>query len=205
MIDYSIELAHVYADESIRDEQIRSLVEGARIIKELSTSSKSFSVSILIDDYSVPTFTVDTNRLIDLAKSHGILIDFIVKEARLSAVADLLKEINPGVLSTEEFPKAGKHSLVLTNKGEKIGIRDYFSGHQKNTCASLIAVWQLARLGVYELEKETFIKRSEKPFSAARTITVLPEKYRESENKATIILKNSNFAHLVDKIEHVFF
>src|SRR3989344_9153206 len=43
MIDYSIELAHVYADESIRDEQIRSLVEGARIIKELSTSSKSFS------------------------------------------------------------------------------------------------------------------------------------------------------------------
>lgn len=206
MIDYSIELAHIYADEDIGDDQIRSLEEGAMIIKQLSSNSKSFSVSILIDDYSVPNFTVDPNELIDLAKSHGISVDFIVREARLSSIADLfIKELNSEVLNTEEFPKSGKHSLVLTSQGEKIGIRDYYNNHQKNTCASLIAVWQLARLGVYELEKEAFIERSDKPFAAVRTITVLPEKYRDNENKAAIILRNSRYAHLVGNIEHVFF
>lgn len=206
MIDYSIELAHIYADETIGDEQIRSFEEGARVIQQLNTNSKSFSVSILIDDYSVPAFTVDTNKLISLAKNQGILVDFIVREARLNSVADfLIKEINPSVLSTEEFAKSGKHSLVLTSQGEKIGIRDYFNSHQKNTCASLVAVWQLARLGVYELGKEAYIKKSDKPFLATRTITVLPGKYKDNEEKAAIILKNSRYAHLVGNIEHIFF
>ncbi len=206
MVDYSIELAHIYSDEKIGDEQASSIDEGVKFINGLKENLKTFSTTLLIDNYSPSSFTLDENELVDLAKSYGISFDFICYEAELADLCDLLiKDMDPAALVRVKFPKFNKESLVLKHGRKIIGIRDYFETHYRNTCAALVACWHLARLGIYKISEEKIKRFSENSFQATKTLTVLPKKYKANEDKVLTILGNSFHKNVLKNIEYVFF
>jgi len=206
MVDYNIELAHIYSDEQIGDEQARSIEEGNKFINRLKDNSESFSVSLLIDNYNTSSFTVDEEQLLSLAKGRGISFDFIVHEAELADLCDLLiRDMDPSVVQRVKFPKHNKESLVLKHNGKIIGVRDYFDTHERNTCAALVACWHLARLGIYPMPEEKIRRLSDASFQARRSVTVLPKKYKNNEDKALAILGGTIYKDLLKNIEYVYF
>lgn len=206
MVDYNIELAHIYSDEQVGEEQGRSIEEGAKFIKGLIADSKTFSVSLLIDNYSTSSFTVNEQDLISLANSHGVPFDFVVLEAMLADLCDLLiRDMDPLAVERVKFPKHNKESLVLKHNGKIIGIRDYFETHERNTCAALIACWHLARLGVYQMPEGKIRRFSNRSFEARKSVTVLPKKYKSNEDKALAILGGTIHKDLIRNIEYVYF
>lgn len=206
MVDYNIELAHIYSDDEIGEEQELSIREGIKLINRLRGNSESFSVSLLIDNYNTSSFTVGEDQLVDLAKSHGVSLDFIIHEAELVSLCDLLvKDMDPLAVERVKFLKYNKESLVLKHNGKIIGIKDYFDTHERNTCAALVACWHLARLGVYPMPEDKIRRLSDASFQARRSITVLPKKYKSNEDKVLAILGSTIYKDLVEKIEYIYF
>lgn len=119
MVDYNIELAHIYSDQKVGDEQVISIEEGVKFINKLKEASKTYSVSLLIDNYNASSFTVSETELVNLAKKYGVSFDFVVHEAVLADLCDLLvKDIDPVALEKVEFAKSSKESLVLKHDGK---------------------------------------------------------------------------------------
>lgn len=205
-IDYNIELAHIYSDAQIGGEQTFSIEEGAKFVNSLVADSKTFSVSLLIDNYNASTFTVNEQDLINLSRSHGVPFDFIVYEADLADLCDLLvRDMDSTSIERIKFPKHKKEILAVKHNGKIIGVRDYFGTHSRNTCAALIACWHLARLGVYPMPESKIRRLSDKTFQAKKTVTVLPKKYEPNENKALAILRNTIHKDLVSNMQYIYF
>ena len=97
----------------------------------------------------------------------------------------------------EKFGK--REVLMLRNAEDKIGLMD----SNKPTCSLLIAVWILCRFGVYEIQKAR--KLSDKGFESNNLITILPEKYQSSENKAPSIIEITKYSNLLNKVEYKYF
>lgn len=191
-MDYNIEFAHIYADEAFGSEQEKSINALKEVISELN--GKSFVTCVLIDEFSPEEIKLDFDGYINEVKSR-VVVDFLAYESKLSEISDkLIKEL-PN-LKTEMFDD--KEVLLLIKDDMKIGLKS----NDKPTCALLIAAWTLCRFGIYQVPDLKNLTGKE--FKADNLITILPKKYRESENKVLEILKSSRYRELVDKIQYKF-
>ena len=140
----------------------------------------------MIDDYNEPNSTLDVGEFIDYLEKQKALPDFIVMESDLVPLAPLL---------LERLPIAERRAL-----------EDHFQKLGRINCSFLVAVWQLARLGILSLPPLRKTGAAEKSFIADKTITILPRSYEHNEQRALgYLYRSSSFSHCLDRIEYVFF
>src|SRR3989344_9564234 len=195
MKDYHIEFAHIYADERFGDEQKQSIVCLKKRIAEIKKNKKSYSTSILIDEFNPEKNILNEKEFISILKLYGASPDSVVHESSLASVSRRVIElISSEKINIENF--GDSTVMILSANGKRIGLTEK-SG--KPTCSLLIATWILCRLGYFSLDKFP------KQFSAKKIITILPKKYQESEEKMLEILKSTKFSNLVDRLEYIWF
>lgn len=204
-VDYNIEFAHIYSDQKFGNEQEKSIEVLSGVINDLQSQGKSFVTTVLIDEYNPKTCVLNENDFVNKIKSFGIPLDFVAYESKLSEIVSRLIADLPKSNLEVDYLGEGKHSLFLKTENKKHKLRENFGFSHKNTCALLTSCWLLCRLGVYRIPDDAVRRFGEKAFEAKKLITVLPEKYKNSEDKALKIIKASGRKEILKNIEYRFF
>lgn len=199
MVDYNVEFAHIYADKEFGDEQRKSIDLLKLVIKDLQKKNKSFVTCILIDEISPEKITLNESDFLKKTLSYKIPLDFVAYESKLSSIADkIIKELPKELLHKESFND--KEVLLLIKDNLKIGLKDYPGKH---SCSLLIAAWILCRLGYYKAPNLKNLTGNS--FNANKLITILPKRYRKTEDKVLNILKITKYNHILKNLEYKFF
>lgn len=183
--DYNIEFAHIYVNENIASEHYQAIKIAKEKSSELKQQDKGCVLTVLIDDYNSSESILDIDEFLKELEISGAKPDYVVYESKLAQYKDrILNE--------------------MSGKLKKRYLR-YINGHNKCPCSFLIAIWHLLRLGF--LENGHIIHNiDEKPFTAQKIITILPQRYAGIEKKALDIIKSTKFKNLVeDKLDYIFF
>lgn len=176
MKDVSVEYAHIYTNNKIGKDQEVSLKLLEELKKELG--GKSFSLVVLVDDYSFPDPTFDYQVFSQWLFEKGFGPDVVMRESQLIPLCDeVLRDIENDDLKEE--------------------ITDYIKA-KKYPCSLFIAAWYLLRLG--HLEMAGFNKE----FNAKKLINILPESFKPFEDKALEILKYGKFPQAAEKVQYKF-
>lgn len=98
-VDFSIEYAHIYGSELVsgnfvNEEHKQSIQETKRIVEELESRGKTYSLCVLIDDYNEPA-EVDEQSINDQLKKSGLAPDYVVKESQMARGAEVLLNALP--------------------------------------------------------------------------------------------------------------
>lgn len=186
-VDYNIEYAHIYTDETFGEEQIKSIELLKKIIIKLNKLNKSYTLTVLIDDYNPKEHFLDINNFINKCEELGYKPDFIAFESRLCSDKDLLLKKMSKKMSKE--------------------YKNYIKKAGKIPCSFLIAIWYLKRLGLIKTRKNEVIplKDKRKPFIGRKIINILPKKYREVETKGLKIIKSTKFREYLNNISDILF
>lgn len=179
MTDVSIEYAHIYTNKGIEEEQKLSLEILGGVKQELDQNNQTFSLVILVDDYTFPDSTFNYKEFSVWLSRQGYTPDFILRESQLIPVCD-------GVLSKMANGKLRESIIGYTQE-------------KKYPCSLFIAAWYLLRLGC--LDHELF--KSE--LQAKKLLNILPTSFKPYEDKGLEIIDNTPYADMVSKIEYKFF
>jgi len=183
-VDYNIEFAHIYVNESMTNEHYTAVALVQKKIQELKSTGKSYVTSILIDDYNPSESILNVKKFLKELKSIGVNPDYIVMESSLASYKEIaLDEMN------------GKIKRMYLK---------YLSNNEKCPCSFLVSIWHLLRLGALDSTK-IISATSRKPFQAEGLITILPERYRSVEKRALDIIKSTKFAPLASKTNYLYF
>ncbi len=198
MNDFNVEFGHIYSDQEFGKEQIQSIQRAKKVLQDLEKRRKSFTTVVLIDEYSPIVSTLEETQFLKEMGNKDLRPDFIAYESNLTAIADKIIESIPKIkLKTESIK--GKKVLILITDKKRIGLKDNLGRH---TCSMLIAAWILARLGLFDIPIKKYGKSS---FPGKKLITILPEKYRETEKKVLEILEVTKYKKEVKKVRYEFF
>lgn len=161
LADYSIEYCHIYYDDPFGYEQIKSIEKFNELKNSLLIDDQIYQIVVMVDDYS-------------LDKVHKFDPDYFQRHINAH--------------NGEKSVIISESSLIKLNMLTLNLISDYKL--QKNTaryiesvrhpCSLFIATWYLMRMG--------YIGDFPKIMAAKKLISILPEKYRPSEQKADEIL-----------------
>ena len=173
----SIEYAHIYTNNHITDEQKFSIDILKNITKEFDV--EDVSLVVMVDDYSFPDPSFDYNEFTSWLEMQGYKPEKILRESQLIPVCD-------HILSLIEDVK------------QKMQIVDYVKV-KKYPCSLFVASWYLLRLGC--LESDIFDPK----FVSEKLINILPMSFKPFEEKAFEIIKATQFADAVDRIENRYF
>jgi len=187
-VDYNIEYAHIYADKEFGLTQKRSVQILHDIIRKLKQTKKSYTLTVLIDEYNSKKQTLDIKKFIANLEKLRAKPNFIGFESRLVPYHKMLLE--------KMAPRLCKNLTKYIEKKRKI------------PCSMLIAIWYLKRLGLIETqpgELKHLDKDSRKSFIAKKIITILPKKYQEVEKKGLKIIASTEFKNHLNDIEDIFF
>ena len=183
---YNIEFAHVYADENFNKEHQQG-VELLLEVKKNIPQHATYVTAVLVDEYNPDQKILDIKEYVSILAKMGAMPDFLGFESELALANDeMMKSVDSKI--RKEYER-------------------YFANKQKIACSFLVAIWNLMRLGLLDLPNAIVIKQ--KPgiadFVGERLITILPERYRENEERALRVIKHSQFAPAVEKIQYVYF
>lgn len=160
MIDLSIEYAHTYTDRAFSEETAASVV---LLAERLRGAPDSRQLLVLVDDYSPdPPDTFDYAGFLARLGHHGAAPDLLVKESAL----------------------LGANRMVLAELGDtRLGrqLRRYVEMHERHPCSLFVASWYLARLGHLHHPALPIVP-------AHRLLNILPERFREFEDRALDII-----------------
>lgn len=184
-VDYNIEFAHIYTNENFAEEHYAATKIARDKIKELESQGKTCSATILIDNYNSTDHILDVPKFVEELEEIGVKPDFTMFEADLAKYKD--------------------KCLALMNGKLKKQYSKYIESNGKCPCSFLVAVWHLARLGVFKIESSTRNHPTDKPFVGRRIITILPKRYGAIEKKAHDIIKSTPFALELARMENIFF
>lgn len=176
--DVSVEYAHIYTNDKIGVDQCLSLEFLGRTKEDLTSKNKTFSLVVMVDDYSFPDPTFNYEEFLSWLKKEGFAPDIVFRESQLIPLCD----------------------EVLQNlKDEKLkgSLLDYIQTH-KYPCSLFIAAWYLLRLGY--LHHAGFYEG----FCAKSLINILPESFKPFEDKGLEIIAATPFAEAVERIEYSF-
>lgn len=185
-VDYNIEYAHIYSDQDFGEEQVESIKIAKEIIALLNKLNKSYVLSVLIDEYHPIKPKNNIYDFLELLDKNGLKPDYIALESKM--VKDSLIVFNE-----------------IQNSKLKNGYRKYLERKQKSPCSLLTAVWYLKRLGEIKISENDFIYKNKRPFAAEKLITILPQKYKETEKKALDIIISSSYNYHIRDIINLFF
>ncbi|MEF8847378.1 MAG: hypothetical protein V5A57_03060 [Candidatus Paceibacterota bacterium] len=217
-VDYNIEYAHIFTSESrFTSEQERSVEEAKDLIEELEDEGDSYTLSVLLDDYS-PSFSyLDAGHFLFKLREKELPPNYVGYESRLVAAAeDILDKIPDDKKEVKKLDKDVSLSKNVTflhpdhEKIEKIGLKEVtqFKHEGEYDTSLLIAAWYLYRLGAIEIP--SVIRRTvfseAKPFTGEKIINILPEKHKRVEEKVQRLLKSiPEYSSYVDDIEYRYF
>ncbi|MCM8803621.1 MAG: hypothetical protein NC827_10030 [Candidatus Omnitrophica bacterium] len=186
--DYNIEYSHIYTNETFGDLHKKSVVILKNLIKKLKKRERSYTLSVLIDDYTPTTHLLNIKEFLLQLKNLGAYPDYVMYESKLANLKELLL----------------KNIMDWKTKNSCIS---YIKRKNKLPCSFLVAIWYLARLGRLPIEPHLFLeKNSKRTFAARQIISILPKKYQStSEVKAQKIIENSIFRNEIGKIKYIYY
>lgn len=174
--DVSIEYAHIYTNSHINEEHELSLEVLGKLKTELSAQGKTFSLVILVDDYSFPDPTFNYDDFAQWLTEKSFKPDLIFRESQL-------------------IPMCDEVLAQLHDKKLHENIVDYVKA-KKYPCSLFIAAWYMLRLGA--IQNAAFPEE----LVCHDIISILPESFKPFEDKALEILAATDMPELVDHIEH---
>jgi len=176
----SVEYAHIYTNNKVGDEQKLSLNILGDLKKEAESQNKTFSLVVLIDDYSFPDPTFDYSVFSEWIEGQGYKPDLILRESQLIPVCDAVLKL-------------------IEDKEVKEPVVDYIKAKKKYPCSLFIAAWYLLRLG--HLSSPLF----DAQFTAKRLVNILPTSFKPFEDKALELMAATPFQQSIQNIEHRYF
>lgn len=179
MTDISVEYAHIYTNSEIGKEQELALSHLSAVKQSLDDQSRTYSFTVLVDDYSFPDPTFDYDSFVDWLEIKKFKPDFLYRESQL-------------------IPVCNKVLDLLENKRLKRNIVNYIKSKKKYPCSLFIASWYLLRLGA--LEHSNFSKN----IIAKKLLNILPESFKPFEDDGLKIIGATKYADYVSKIEYEF-
>lgn len=190
ILDYNIEFAHIYTNESFSSEQERGVILTLKKEKELEKQKYKVASGVLIDDYSPAERLLEIPDYLKKLEQAGRAPDFAGLEGSLTGFKNTLLD------------------LVEKKSIKKEYVRYIDKKNGKIPCSFLIVVWYLLRLGLLDPSGDGnfLIKGSPNAnFAARRLINILPERFRAVEERAKELLLATNYKSYVDNIEYIFF
>lgn len=201
--DVNIEFAHIYSDEQLSDEQLKSTELLKQITQNLEKENQIITTSILIDEFNVNSFSLCEKKMVEQLY---VSVDFIGYESRFAQIADLLiKELPTSLLRLEYFNHSQREVLLFSNQANRVGLLEVRNKSNRHTCAILSAAWTLCRLGVFNIPSGAINRISNKPIYAKKVICILHEKYRRVEEKALALIGATRFSECINQIQHFYF
>lgn len=185
-VDYSIEYSHIYVNEDLSREHLESIEIVKRLINQLDRQGKTYSLSILIDDYNPSEDLLDREDFLKKLELFGLKPDFYVYESRITDYNSyLIKELS------------GK----LGRQYER-----YINEKPRTPCSFLVASWYLLRLGCFKTNRGTINKvETRKHFYGRKLINVLPNKFEHVENKSNDIILTTKYKSRMKDIETILY
>lgn len=187
--DYSIEFCHIYLNETFSTEHELSISVVKELIQKFDLET-TYSLNVLVDDYNATEQLLDLEDFKKRLKDEGTKPDYLASEARLAHYANvLLDQMRNGKLKKS-------YERYIFDKGFV-------------PCSFMIAIWYLLRLGLIEQEQDFLVYEKNgghsKSFIGKKLISVLPERFRGVEDKASAIIKATPFASRLEDIDHIYY
>ncbi len=175
--ELSIEYAHIYTNNQIGEEQKLSL----DILNTVTHDhkDKSFSLVVMVDDYSFPDPTFSYSQFTEWLGEKGFKPDSMIRESQLIPLCDEV------------------HALIQ-NEAIKNELTQYVKA-KKYPCSLFVAAWYLLRLGYL---KNTMFNEEN---VAEHLKNILPISFKPYEEKAFDIIRATPYADAVSKIENIYF
>jgi hypothetical protein len=177
VVDYNIEVAHVYFDDNrlqSLDEEVfyhnRASTEIARrMIDLIESRGERYSVCVLIDDQRLHSSNAQMFRPFLEAVSREIRLDYVCYETALG----------------REFP------ALLDSLVDPLPIKQEVDGKYggKPQCSHYIAIWHMMRLGYIRsdglaIPLPSGVHGAARPFAARQAISILSRFHRRHEKRA---------------------
>ena len=197
MNDYNIEFGHIYIDQNPKKEQTDSLRILKELEKELKRKRKKYVKTILIDDLNPEKSILnigDYSAGLDKAGE----TDFIFLESFLNIFKDKML----GDIGEDNLIKNNKKTFMKVEGGNNILL---VKESGLGTCNFLVAIWFLARLGIYKDVARWGINLNNKKFTAEKIITILSKKYESSDEQAKKIIEKTQYKNEIENMEFIYF
>ena len=188
---HSVEVAHIYQDEPLNIDYIRSLKQSIETVQSLGLND--YSIKILIDDLHVDNEkSWGLHELLYILYSENIPVDYIAFESAFQfSKENILDFISPENLRWESFRKENKRVLFYTDGEMKFALKTEQNGGEKYTCTFLSFCWHLCRLGVIEYPLHSVLPlNNNKKIQCQKTLTLLDKKYKKIEDRVQRLLNN---------------
>jgi hypothetical protein len=175
--ELSIECAKDYRDDSRDAALIEALQQRLQLI---NSQGVSYSQTLLVDDTSYADKAFELAGAVRWLEDESLTPVIIFQESDLKDSCDsLLESVNFGNLPPE--------------------LSDILRSERKYSCASLfLAVWYLIRLGY--LDHPHFPKSQ----IGERILNILPASFIPDDNGALDILRTTQYAEAVEKVENIY-
>jgi hypothetical protein len=173
-----LELFHVSTDETISDRQTRSLEYAEHLSAIHSVETQRI---VLIDNYNAGGRSLAVEEVLGYLKNRDMLPEYWAYEADL--VANAQKVLN-----------------ALTDGRLRRANERYIDNNRRFPCSLLTASWYLTRLG--SLTSDGVIRgvNGDRYSRPEVLLNILPEDYREVEERALALIHNSEFAGEAERI-----
>jgi len=183
MLDYNIEYAHIYMDESFNEEHKKAVDSVKELEKKIKKKKLSFIKGVLIDDYNPEVHKLDVQDFVKKLNRYEVKPDFVGFESKMANYKDFMLSIMS--------PKVRREYIKYIKKIGKV------------PCSLLAATWYLVRLGVFPASDEMYKDFGRKnQFVSRKIINILPKKFRETEKKALKIIEGSAYKRYLKNIEY---
>lgn len=177
MKDISVELCHIYTNSMVEQEHELSKLIALPMLEGYENSNTSFSIAILIDDYSFPDPSFDYNafhKWLDLDK-------YSVRTCRESQLIPYCDNM-----------------LKLLPENERKRLIDYIRVKKKYPCSLFIATWYLIRLGKIP---SVLIPKED---TASKLLNVLPESFKEFEDEGIRLIATTKYSKAAKDILNLY-
>jgi len=188
-VDYSIEFAHIYTNESFSQEHIKAVEILREKELELKDKRLSYVKLVMIDNYNPSDHILNIDNFFQDLKKVGGNSDAFIFEADLVQYKDF--------------------ALDLMSKRHENSYRKYIKENGKIPCSFLIYVWYMIRLGIIEIKVGSQIHLLNKDLNTIKgekIINILPERYKSVEKKAMEAIKKSDVNEkILNHIETIYY
>ena len=184
MDDYSVEISHIYINETFSREHEESIEKFHKYSKNIDGPMSSV---VLIDNYNPSEDLLDLEDFIQKLTDKNAAPDFLGFEANMEPYKERMLD-------------------AITDRRLKSSYARYIDGKNKLPCSFMTAIWYLIRLGHFEPGPAEIRQMNGKEFIPAKyLINILPERFRAVEAKTLELLANSIYSDIAYNVDFIFY
>ncbi|MFO0955302.1 MAG: hypothetical protein U0526_02050 [Candidatus Saccharibacteria bacterium] len=184
MDDYSVEISHIYINETFSQEHEESIDKYHTYSQNIDGTCSSV---VLIDNYNPSEHLLDLSDFMEKLAAKNATPDFLGFEANMEPYKDLMLN-------------------SITNGRIQRSYARYIDERQKLPCSFMTAIWYLIRLGEFDPSDSQIQNISGKEFVPAKfLINILPERFRAVEAKTLELIANSKYDGKAYNVDFIFY